>query len=205
MKQNVLSVYLMASLAMLVPFPGRFAYGIILVIVMYASMIFMTLFQNLIYRLSLESLLSALTAVFLISESIFFKQLLIMYSPVMALTVGFVIYIPAVSSFFVMRLYRPNVPSIIADLSQNIQYCSGFSVFALCIFLFRDVFGYGTISFPSTNGIAQIVLSSSADKVHVGTFWASTPGAVLLCGLVLYFISYADQNMKIAGAVSDVK
>lgn len=207
MKQNTLSVYLMASLSMLVPFPGRFAYGIVLVIVMYASMIFMTLFQNLVYKISLESLLSVLTAVFLISESIFFKQILIMYSPVMALTVGFVIYIPAVASFFVMRLYRPNAPSITADLIQNIRYCGGFSLFALCISLFRDIFGYGTISFPSRTGLVQLVLfsSSSAEKISVGTFWASTPGAVLLCGLVLYFISYADQNMKIAGAISDVK
>lgn len=205
MKQNTLSVYLMASLSMLVPFPGRFAYGIVLVIAMYASMIFMTLFQNLIYKFSLESLLSALTAVFLITESVFFKQLLIMYSPVMALTLGFVIYIPAVASFFVMRLYRPNVSSIVADLSQNIRYCGGFSLFSLCIFLFRDIFGYGTISFPSRTGIVQLVIFSSAEKVHAGSFWASMPGAVLLCGLVLYIISYADQSMKIAGAVSDVK
>ena len=205
MKQNTLSVYLMASLAMLVPFPGRFAYGIILVAFMYVSMIMMSLFQNLVYRLSLEKLLSVLTAVFLISESIFFKQLLIMYSPVMALTLGFVIYIPAVASFFITRLYRPNKPSVAADLSENLKYCGGFSVFALFIFLFRDIFGYGSVSFPSRTGIAQIILSSSVDKVHVGTFWASTPGAILLCGLILYVISYADQNMKIAGAVSDVK
>ncbi|MCR5762923.1 MAG: hypothetical protein K6G00_06010 [Treponema sp.] len=205
MKQNTLSVYLMASLAMLVPFPGRLAYGIILIVFMYASMFFMTLFQNLIYKLSLESLLSVLTAVFLISESIFFKQLVVMYSPLMALTIGFVIYIPAVSSFFIMRLYRPNKPSVYADLAQNIRYCGGFSFFSICIFLFRDLFGYGTITLPSRTGIAQLVIFHSSEKVSLGTFWASTPGAVLLCGFILYIISYADQNMKLAGAMTDVK
>lgn len=205
MKNNTLSVYLMASLAMLVTFPGRLAYGLVLIVYIYISMILMTLFQNLIYKFSLESLLSVLTAVFLISESIFFKQLLIIYSPVMALTLSFAIYIPAVSSFFITRLYRPNSESVVGDLAQNIKYCSGFSLFALFIFLFRDIFGYGTISFPSRTGISQIELFSSADKLHVGTFWASVPGAVLLCGLVLFIISYADQNMKIAGELSDVE
>ena len=47
-------------------------------------------------------------------------------------------------------------------------------------FFIRDVFGYGTISFPSPNGIFEIQIFSAENKILPFSFLASIPGAVVL-------------------------
>ena len=204
MKKHILAAYLAASLALLVPAPGRFAYGIILILAMNISMLTATLFQRLVSSLSLENLSSVLTAMLLVGEGVLYKQFLILYSPVMALTLGLVIYLPPVSSFFISRFYRKSGETLGKELLGNMKYTAQFSLFAGIMFLLRDIIGYGTISLPSRKGIFQLeVLPERFGRMHAGVFFASIPGAIILCTLALTVVLSVQQNLKIAKEQND--
>ena len=73
-KRNIYS-FLTASLALLVPSPGRFAYGITLLFMLNLLMLAGTLFKHLVKSLGLDDLLPVLLAVFLMTISVIFKQI----------------------------------------------------------------------------------------------------------------------------------
>ncbi|MCR5317461.1 MAG: hypothetical protein K6E22_04460 [Treponema sp.] len=184
-KRNIYS-FLTASLALLVPSPGRFAYGIILLLMLNLLMLAGTLFKHLVKVLDLDELLPVLLAVFLMTVSVIFKQLLIMLSPLAALTLGFIIYMPAVSSFLIGNLYSQNSDNIKENLAVNLKESFLFSIFALAVFLFRDIFGYGTISLPSASGLVEIpLLKVKEGGFYPGIFWATIPGALVIIALSL--------------------
>ena len=88
-----------ASIALLVPAPGRFAYGLILVVLLMLLVTLGTVFRYWFTKLSLTQLLPALLAVMLISVVVLYKQLIILYAPFTALVMGFTLYLPALSAF----------------------------------------------------------------------------------------------------------
>jgi len=184
-KRNIYS-FLTASLALLVPSPGRFAYGIILLFMLNLLMLAGTLFKHLVKVLDLDELLPVLLAVFLMTVSVIFKQLLITLSPLAALTLGFIIYMPAVSSFLIGNLYSQNSDDIKENLAVNLKESILFSIFALAVFLFRDIFGYGTISLPAASGLVEIsLLKVREGGFYPGIFWATIPGALVIIALSL--------------------
>jgi len=184
-KRNIYS-FLTASLALLVPSPGRFAYGIILLFMLNLLMLAGTLFKHLVKVLDLDELLPVLLAVFLMTVSVIFKQLLITLSPLAALTLGFIIYMPAVSSFLIGNLYSQNSDNIKENLAVNLKESILFSIFALAVFLFRDIFGYGTISLPAASGLVEISLIKVREGgFYPGIFWATIPGALVIIALSL--------------------
>ncbi len=184
-KRNIYS-FLTASLALLVPSPGRFAYGIILLFMLNLLMLAGTLFKHLVKVLDLDELLPVLLAVFLMTVSVIFKQLLITLSPLAALTLGFIIYMPAVSSFLIGNLYSQNSDNIKENLAVNLKESILFSIFALAVFLFRDIFGYGTISLPAASGLVEIsLLKVREGGFYPGIFWATIPGALVIIALSL--------------------
>ncbi|HAM79045.1 MAG TPA: hypothetical protein DCP61_07695 [Treponema sp.] len=184
-KRNIYS-FLTASLALLVPSPGRFAYGILLLFMLNLLMLAGTLFKHLVKVLDLDELLPVLLAVFLMTVSVIFKQLLITLSPLAALTLGFIIYMPAVSSFLIGNLYSQNSDNIKENLAVNLKESILFSIFALAVFLFRDIFGYGTISLPAASGLVEISLIKVREGgFYPGIFWATIPGALVIIALSL--------------------
>ena len=204
MEKDVSFSYMLASFALLIPFPGRLAYGIILIILLNIQMLTVPFFRNLVEFLKLDDLLSVLTAVMLLCESIVFNQLLSLYSPLMALTLSFVIYLPAVSSFIISHLY-PLDPSIdrLGELRNNMKYSLTFSVFAFIFFLIRDIIGYGTITFPGRKELVCISLPALDEGIHVGVFLASIPGAVLLVFITFFLIWQISKKIDSVGGISD--
>ncbi len=211
-EKNFLYEFLLASFAMIVPFPGRFAYGIILVIVLAFEMLSISLFKQLVKKLSLDNMLSILTAVLLISESIIFKQFLIMYSPILALTLSFDIYFPAVSAFIISRLTADDSKSmnvefisdtIVTETKLNMEKTLRFSILALFIFAFRDIFGYGTLTLPARKGLASLMIFHDTEKSAIGALFASIPGAILILLACLFFIMYIEKNLKVAGGIAN--
>lgn len=196
MKKSNLYVYITAALALLVPVPGRFAYGLVLMIALNVFMLAGTLFKRLVFVLHLDDMLQLLIAVLLVSLSIIFKQVLILVSPVMALVIGYVIYMPAVSSFLIGYLYHKTELSLFAELSYNMKQSLIFSAFALLIFFFRDIFGYGTITLPSKSGLAFITLGSFYKSTGIGVFWASIPGALVLTALCIVAVSFITRSVE---------
>ena len=196
-------MYLLASFALLVPFPGRLAYGIVFIVLINIQMLSITFFKHLVNMLHLENLLSVLTASMLICESIIFKQLLILYSPLMALVLGFDIYLSAVSSFIISHLYPVDTAGKEATLLEfKNNMCSSllFSLFALCIFLIRDVFGYGTITFPGRSSLISFTLLPASDTAHFGVIFAFIPGAIMLVSIAVFFVWSLKFSVGVASA-----
>lgn len=202
MKNNdTVNSFLAISLALLIPVAGRFAYAIVLVIAINLFLILGTLFRKLIYKIHQQSLQPVLMAIFLISLAILYKQLLIIYSPVIALTLGFSIYVAAFSSFTIGCLYKKSENNLSIEISTNMKSGFKFSIFTLCFFLFRDIFGYGTISFPVKNGLAYLKLRSDSKLFATGIFWSSIPGALILIALIFVISKYINKKIQISNSI----
>lgn len=202
MKRNNLYLYVTASLALIVPAQGRFAYGLILLLELNVLMFFGILFRSLLKTLSLSDMQAVLLPLFLITLSIICKQLVILISPLSALILSFVLYMPAVSSLLIGAMHDEEKESLKISLSKNMRTTILFSIFALLIFLFRDIFGYGTITFPSQNGLTIFTIFKS-NRFALGTFWASIPGALILTALVVVSWAYAENKIKIVRSIGE--
>ena len=197
--------FMLASFALLIPFPGRLAYGIILVLLLNIQMLTMPFFRRLVEFARLDDLLSVLTAVMLLCESIVFKQLLSLYSPLLALTLSFVIYLPAVSAFVISHL-RPSdrASDLAGEVRGNLRYTLSFSIFALVFCLVRDIAGYGTITLPGRNTLACLsIAASDSEGIHIGVFLASIPGAVLLVFIACFLIWRIHRQFESVGGGLD--
>ncbi len=204
MEKDVVFSYMLASFALVIPFPGRFAYGILLVLLLNVQMLSLTFFRALVELVHLDDLLSVLVAAMLLCESIIFKQLLALYSPLMALTLSFAIYLPAVSSFIISCLHPADAGlDRLGEVRENMRLSLSFSTVALVFFLIRDVFGYGTITLPGRKGLVCLTLLSQRESVHVGVFLASIPGAVLLVFFSFFMMWQLRKKLDSVGGVSD--
>ena len=183
-----------ASIALLVPAPGRFAYGLILVVLLMLLVTLGTVFRYWFPKLSLTQLLPALLAVMLISVVVLYKQLIILYAPFTALVMGFTLYLPALSAFVISTVHHPSEQSLAAQVHQNGIVALKFSITALAFFLFRDIFGFGTITFPTHTGLWELQLIQGADKNYLGTFWASVPGALIIIACVTALLSFVSRH-----------
>src|SRR5574344_395535 len=195
-KQNIYS-YIAVSLAILVPVPGRFAYGIILLLAINFFMLTGTLFRKVICSLSLQNLQPILIAVFLVAMAILFKQFLILYSQVIALTLGLSIYMSAISSFMIGCLYEKSTKPLNIELKQNMQSSGAFSLFGLLFFLFRDLFGYGTITLPASNGLHELTVFGENAYFSPSIFWTSIPGAIIFAAIILVLYVHIAKKMEI--------
>lgn len=194
MRKNELFLYLIISLSMLIPVPGRFAYGIVILLLFNILMLLGTLFRNAVHLWGLDDMEAVLLVSVLITISILYKQLLILVSPLMALSLGICIYMPALSSFLIGYLYEKENGSLSHQIIVNCKISVKFSLFALAIFLFRDICGYGTITFPMHNGIFEIFINTH-EKSIVSVFWASIPGAMILAAILVLLLAVIDDKI----------
>ena len=196
--------FMLSSFALVIPFPGRLAYGILLVILLNVQMLSISFFRRLVELLHLDDLLSVLTAAMLLCESIIFKQLLALYSPLMALTLSFAIYLPAVSSFVISRL-RPADSGVDSrgEVKDKLGQSLTFSALALVFFLVRDVLGYGTLTLPGRKGLLCLNILSQSENAHTGVFLASIPGAILLVTISFILFWQIRRKLDSLGGASD--
>ena len=179
-------VYMATTCSLVVLAPGRFAYGLILVIQMCLLMFFGTLFRSLIRVLKMEKMSSTIMLSFLIFFTIFFRQILILLMPVAALQLGFLMYLLTVSTFITAFLFDSDVLPLVEELKLNMFQVMLFSIFGLLFPLFRDIIGYGTITMISSKGVIEKVLFDKYD-VSILSFVASIPGALILAAVILVF------------------
>lgn len=179
-------VFITASLSMLVPSPGRFAFGIVLVLLLNILMLSGTVVRYCVWRLKIGRLSDMFLIGFLIFVTMMYHRLLVFISPAMALQMGFVIYLPTVSSYFIGYIFGTKMQNLVYDIKYNISHALFFSIFALLFFLMRDILGFGTFTYISLSGFHEIVLFHN--NISAFSFLASIPGA-LICiaaNLVLY-------------------
>lgn len=203
MKRDYYFLYIILSLGLLVPVPGRFAYGFVLILLL-NILLFAGLFvKRLVRILDIEEFQSVIIATALISICILYKQFIILLSPIMALTLGFAIFIPAVSSFLLGYVGDPVRIPLKEECYDCMKKAGRFSVYGLFFFIIRDVLGYGTITFPKHNGIFQIRFFN-VGAGYIGSFFASIPGALVLTAVFVIFLNHVKNKFEIVQMTKDI-
>ena len=186
MKDRDIYYYGAATLALVVPVPGRLAFGILLVLLFNIQVVTGVMFCHLVSLLKLSDLKNVLVAAVLIAVTVFYKQLLILFCPVAAFTLGFLIFLPALSSIVIEFSFKDNSEVMVEDLKKKSIRNLIFSILMLVVYFFRDIVGFGTLTLPAVNKIVTIHLfSGQPGTTYASSFVATIPGAFVLVSLIL--------------------
>lgn len=201
------SVYLLIAtiLAVLVPSPGRFVYGVTLVLELNILMLIGTLTVSLVKQMKLEEINSLIVLVIIIASTILFRQIMIMFQPEIMLTLGFIIYLMPVSFFIIGYVFSNTDAPLVERLKFNMLHILTFSVYALLFFLLRDLFGYGTFTFFGANHQIYEKVLISENKIGVFSVFASIPGAMILSSILLFIHIYVRNMIAIIKRAEEEK
>lgn len=187
MKDNKsLFVYIAAYLAILIPSPGRFVFGAVIMFELFLLVIIGTLINSFVSKIKMDELKTILIMMVLICFAIFYRQIVVILYPEIALILGFVLYLPPVSLFLVGYIFTDMDKPLGKRLKTNILNVLIFIVSGLLFFLFRDIAGYGTFTFFGSNHQIYEKVLLNSEGVGIFTFFASIPGAMILAGLILF-------------------
>lgn len=197
MTKQATYTYIAASLAFLIPFPGRFVYGVVLVIELLFLMLIGTAVTSAADKVKLGELRNVLALIAITSFTILYKEILILTQTEIAMTLGFLLYIPAASSFLIGYIFNKPETTILERIKVNMTHTSRFALFALFFFLIRDVFGYGTFTFFGSNHLIYEKILFDSDRISILSFLATIPGALILSSLILFIDVTVSHKMKI--------
>ena len=197
MKRDSIFLYAPIYLALIIPTPGRFVFGFTIFMEMILLTLVGTLMNSLIKKLDLEKMKTAIMLIVVIATTILFRQILILICAEIALTLGFVLYLPPISLFLIGILFKENNDPIKEKLKNNMSIVTVFSVVGLLFFLIRDLLGYGTFTFigPNHQILEKILITS--DNWAIFSFLASIPGALLFAGILLYIAILIRKKIHI--------
>lgn len=196
MKNKLTYYYIASSLAILVPVPGRLAYGIYVLVLFNLQMLAVSFVFHAVEHLNLQVLRNSIIAFALIAITVFYKQLLTIFCPAAALTLGFCLYLPALTSavieFFFTEYQKGVKTHVFATMKKSLLM----SVFCLLYFLLRDVVGFGTVTFPAWKKIAVFHLPFNPENVSASVFAATIPGSLVLISVLLSVFIFFTRKMK---------
>ncbi len=189
MNRNIF-MFLSVALILLVPVPGRLAYGLVMLIEFVFLMCIGTLTKRLLVKIRIDEFKTAVIPLFMMAASIFYRQMLILISPMMAFTLGYAIYLPAVSAFLLGTLSEREDASLPSEMKRNLTTTVSISLPILIVFLIRDLIGYGTITLPGSLGpVVFHIIPKFEGFTSVTVFFASIPGALVSLGACTFIIN----------------
>lgn len=197
MNQKSFNIFVAAYIAILIPLPGRFVFGLVLLIELLLLTISGTLISSLISKLNLNEIKTFLIMLTLISCSIFYRQLLVLLYPEIVLTLGFYIYIPAISLLLLHFLFYNSTEPLQTRLIKNLSNILIFCCSGLGFCLLRDLAGYGTFTFFGKNHQIYEKVISNSKIVWASSFIASIPGALIFAGILLFVQLLVKNKMRI--------
>lgn len=197
MRKNIFYILITAYLALLIQTPGRFVYGLTIMIELFLLVLVGTLSISLIKKIKLEEIASLILMTILIAFTILFRQILAITYSEIALTLGYILYFPTLSIFLLNNLFIIESESLKIRLISNIKSSMIFIVLGLLFFLFRDIAGYGTFTFFGKNHNLYEKVLFITDEIGIFSFVASIPGALIMSGLLLLMISFISKKIKI--------
>lgn len=197
MKKSELYVFLMLSLAMFVPIPGRLCYVTVLLVLMYLQTVLGILFRNFCARFVSEGLQNVISVVFIVFLTVLFRQAIIAFSPIVAFTLGICFYMPSISAFVLGNIYNKNEYTLTEHVVSVSIKSLVFSIYAVLFFLVREIFSYGTISLPKAGGILEIQVVQDTSKIFAGSILASVPGALFLIVFISSLIRFVLNKLEI--------
>ena len=198
MKRRSIFAFIALSLAMLIPAPGRFVYGVVLVLQMNLLVFLNCFFTLAVKQLGLEKIKTVLVLTFILSITILYRQLMIALQPEIVLSLGNVMYLCPISSFVIGYLFNSEEKTLIENIKDTMFNLLFYSLYALIFFLFRDLFGFGTITFFGANHMIFEKVLFNFEQVRFFTVFAYLPGAFILTSSVLFLYIIIRNKMSIA-------
>ena len=192
-------IYIGTTLAIVLPFPGRIAYGIFALLHFNVSVVLLTLMFYAINLLNVKFLRLGICSLELVALTILYKQLLVIFCPVAALTIGFSFYLPAVSAVVITIFNLRIKNSIKESCLDNLKKSLSISAFCFIIFVLRDILGFGTITLPNWQSLLVIKIPEIPFLAGNSfmSFFATIPGCMVLT--VLIFFAGLKLNVVFAG------
>ena len=204
MKRNTLFMYIAVTLAVLIPSPARFGYGLIVILCINVLMLIATASGKLLDFLNLDSLRAVVILILMVYASVLFRQIVILYSALCALNLGFVLYLPISAVLMLGNCFENSNINMLNLLKSNMKESLFFSLYAMFFFLVREIAGYGTISFPVPHGLVKLSLPQIIEH-SPGTFWATIPGSIVLAGLLLAGVTLIRKKCSIISRSKELK
>lgn len=195
MIRNKTFLYSVTFLAMTIPAQGRFVFGVILVLELFFLELFGTLLKALTTKLKFQDIATYFVMMMMISITIMFRQLLAIFYSEIALSLGLIIYFPTVSSIFFYTIFENEYENLGSALKTNLYKILRFSLPILLFFFFRDIAGYGTITFFGSNHQMYEKILFNPDRIGVFMFFASIPGAYIITGVFIYLLIFAKNQI----------
>ncbi|MFI3257184.1 MAG: hypothetical protein R3Y36_02675 [Spirochaetales bacterium] len=183
MKKNMF-IYLLSFLSIFIPAPPRFAYGLILIFLFNIILLLIKLVNETTEKFDITKYKVVLLLFVVISVSILYHQLLTLFSPLMSLTIGFVIYLIPVALLPINYITPFKEYFCSKTYSELIKLLGIFSGYSLLFFFLRELLAFGSISYPGRNGIViyHFPIEFLSDY---NFFWSSIPGALILAAAFL--------------------
>lgn len=197
MKQKTFNIYIAAYLAILITIPGRFVYGFTLMIELLLLTGIQTITNSFLLKFKLDELKSFISMLTMISFSILFRQVLAITYSEIALTLGYFVFLPAVSLLLMYYLFDLSNDTLSIKLKKNMIQTGVFCITGLVFSLLRDLLGYGTFTFYGKNHQIFEIIILNPDKVGLFTFIASISGATILSGIFLFIQLVVKNKMRI--------
>jgi hypothetical protein len=197
-KREHLALQGILLLALLLPVPARFALGIVIFLLYNFIVLGCTLFTPLVIRLDMRGLYQFLMVFFVITLTLIFKQLVIFFSPVIAMILSLPFFVTAFCAFHnggFSGLESANAPprGLKARLGVKMRQSLVFSGFALGLSLIRELAAYGSVSFPTPQGMAELPLPM-AGQWPTSFFWGSIPGTLVMGAILLALVFFVHNN-----------
>ncbi len=197
MKQKQSLMYIASFLALTIPSTGRFVYGLTLILELFILVISGILLNALVKKLKFEEIRTYFVSFFMIAITILYRQILVLTYTEIALTLGFMLYLPPVSVYLTHTLFTDYEEPLAVRLKTNLVITVLFSLMILGFFLFRDVAGYGTFTFFGRNHRIYEKILFNPERLGIFTFFASIPGALVLTGLIIYLFLLLRNKIRI--------
>lgn len=203
MSNKKLLIYISTILATLIPCPGRFAFGILLVIIFNIIFLLAVLINHLFIKLEITEFSKFLMPVAICSLVMLFYQLLVFFSPILAIQLSFILYIQAFSIYLMVFMFdEENILPLKEDIHNQLYKCFWYSSLTLSFTLIREVLGYGCISFPSFSGLYPIYIFNIGSLTFMN-FFASIPGATIICAFAISILLHFNSLKSLPKGESD--
>ena len=197
MKQKKSFMYIASFLALTIPSTGRFVYGLTLIIEFLLLEIAGILLNSLVTKLKFNEIRTYFVMFFMIALTVFYRQILVLTYTEIALTLGFLLYLPPVSVFLTHTLFSDYNEPLKLRFKTNLLNALLFSTMILFFFLLRDIAGYGTFTFFGKNHRIFEKVLLNPNKIGIFTFFASIPGALILTSITIYIMLFLRNKKRI--------
>lgn len=194
MKKYSNYLYLLSFLSIIIPTPGRFVFGFTICMELFLLTITGTLFNSLTSFLKIKETKTMLLLMFLISFTIIYRQIFVIFQTEVALVMSILFYLPPLSLFMIHILSKNDELSLLQRLKSNGTHIVLFCLIGLLFFLLRDLFVFGTFTFYGENHLIYEKIIFPFQTTGFFAFIGSIPGVLMIFALILVLLKFIKRK-----------